>query len=146
MSVSSADNPVETILELLEANTNWSNSTPEIYRLDETTPKARENNQDDAIYVRATASNELERFSADPQEQTENAGVDILVYSLDESRAITLSQDLKRLFREYMNDNFEQTNWHDIEPTNVTDTRGSRIARQTNHYVFIVEVALERID
>jgi hypothetical protein len=145
MSVTNADDPVETVLDILDAHTGWTNTTPEIYRMDETTPKGRENTQADSIYVRATATTELDRFSADPESQTENAGVDMLIYSLDNTRAKTLGEDLKALFQGYMNDNFTDTNWHNIEPTNITDTRGARVARQTDHYVFIVEVDLERL-
>ena len=148
MSVSSADDPVETIRDILDATdtTNWTNTKPNILRLDDSTPKGRENEQDDTIYIRSTATVDLDRFSADPVEQTEDASVDILVYTLDDTRGKDHTRDILEFMRDFMNDNFEQTGWHDIQPTNVTDTRGSRIERQTNHFVFVVEVELERIN
>ena len=148
MSVTSSTNPVDAIIDILEdsATTEWTNDKPDIYRSDEISPKARENTNTDTIYVRNSGSVDLERFSADPLEQTEDGSVECLIYSFDESRSRQAARDVVGIFQDLMNDNYSKTDFHNIEPTSVTDNRAAKITRQTDHYVFLVEVETHRLE
>ena len=148
MSISDSTNPVDALIEILEATdtAEWTLSKPEINRHDEISPKGRENNQDDAVYVRSAAGVSFDRFSADPSDLKQDGSPTVLVYSLDEDRARTHAGDIVEFLRQLMNDNYAQTAFHNIEPTEVVDNRASKITRQTNHFVFGVTAETHRLD
>ena len=123
----------------------WENK-PDIYRLDEVSPKARENTNTDTLYVRNAGSVDLERFSADVAEQTEDGSAECLIYSFDESRSRQAARDVVGIFQDLMNDNYSKTDFHNIEPTAITDNRAAKITRQTDHYVFLVEIETHRLE
>ena len=147
MSVTDNPNPVDAVVEILEATdtAEWQNTKPKIFRADESTPQGRENETGDAIYVRSVQSLQLERFSADPQEQTEDGTVEVLVYSLSERRSREHARDIVGFFRDLLNDNYDQTDFLTVEPTQITDNRAAKAVRQTDHFIFIVEITTHRL-
>jgi len=147
MSVTSDPDPVNAIVDILndETRKNWTNRKPSIIEsLDESTPKARENEDSDAIYVRGPGL-DIERHSAEGDLFREDGTVDILIYSLDKNRSTALKRDVIGFIKEYVNDNFSQTAHHNIEPVSTTDNRQATVARQTDHFVSLVEVSVERL-
>jgi len=147
MSVTDSPDPVDAIVDILKATdtTNWSNRKPSLIEsMEQTSPKGRENRQDDAIYVRGPGI-DIERFSADPDDLMEDGTAEILIYSLDRTRLTTHTRDVIDFLRGYMNDNYEDTVFHNIVPTATTDNRQAKITRQTNHFVSLVEVELHRL-
>ena len=146
MSVTDSTNPGETIVDILKhCDTQfWTENKPEILQLHERSPKGRENATDDAIYVNGVEAINLERFSADPVTQNQDASVRVLVYSLSESRVLNHTEDILECLRDYMNDNYEKTAWHNIEPSDVIDHRDTRVYRRTEHYVFEINADLHR--
>jgi hypothetical protein len=148
MSVTSASDPVDAIVDILNATdtAKWTNTKPEIYRHDEVASKERENKQDDAVYVRSLATMELDRFSADNAEQTEDGNIQVLVYSLDEDRSNQHARDIVEVLQSLMNDNYEQTGFLSVEPTGLADNRAAKVTRQTRHYIYLVEVETHRLN
>jgi hypothetical protein len=147
MSVTNSPDPVDAIVDILQAEdtNNWSLRKPSIIKsIEQTSPKDRENTEDDAIYVRGPGL-DIERFSADPNDLMENGTAEILIYSLDKNRATQHTRDIIDFLREYMNDNYTQTDHHHIVPSGTTDNRQSKITRRTDHFVSLVEVELHRI-
>jgi hypothetical protein len=64
---------------------------------------------------------------------------------LDKNRSTTLKRDVIGFIKTYANDNFSQTAHHNIEPVGTTDNRQAKITRQTDHFVSLVEVSVERL-
>ena len=148
MSITSASDPVDAIVEILKATdtAEWTNSKPEIHRHDEVASKQRENKQDDAVYVRSLATMELDRFSADNAEQTEDGQVQVLVYSYDANRSNQHARDIVEILQSLMNDNYTQTGFLSVEPTGLADNRAAKVTRQTRHFVYLVEVETHRLN
>ena len=118
---------------------------------DSVTQKAKENQTNPAIYVHSSGEEGLNRFSADrgTLEETETvlASVWVLGNSKREARkrARQYRNAVVRIFKSYMNDNFRDTEFHNIEPVNATDFRSQHIPRQTDHYIYTVEIEAERL-
>ena len=148
MSITSASDPVDAIVEILKATytAEWTNSKPEIHRHDEVASKQRENKQDDAVYVRSLATMELDRFSADNAEQTEGGQVQVLVYTLAANRSNQHARDIVGFLQSLMNDNYTQTGFLSVEPTGLADNRAAKVTRQTRHFVYLVEVETHRLN
>ena len=151
MSVSSSRDPVDAITDLLEAASTdtWTNTRPEIYRLDTTTPAARQNQTKDTLYVRQLTDMSLERFGVDPgeqDEQTETGSVQVEVHSLTEGNAQTLARDVIGYLKTFMSDNYTKTAFLFIEPETLNDGRISRVTRQTDHYIYQIDLTTERLD
>lgn len=147
MSVSDATDPTDAVIDILvDSDTSeWSFPKPSIERYEDVPVKSRENAQADYLYVHSPTEMTLERFSADPVVQTEDGSAQILVYALAEARARQHARDSVTILRGYMNDNYAATEYHDIEPTAIIDNRAQKIARQTDHYIYAVDVEMERI-
>lgn len=149
MSVTSDTDPVDAVVDILNnaAVGEWTNTTPEIYRYSETTTKGRENEANDALYVLSLGGTSLTRYGVDPgtqDQQNEDGQVQVLCASLDNQNAQDLSRDVTGILRGYMSDNYTQTNMHYLEPTDIVDSRAQKIARMTDHFVYLVEIATER--
>ena len=137
--------------DILESNTDWPDSEPIIEYNEDVSHKSKENTQDAAIYIMKRDSDELERFSADFGDLTEDETVTMMIWVLGDSQ--TNSQRLARqyrnevvnVFRAYMNDNYTNIEFHRAEPSNTTDHRQEHITRQTDHYIYGVEVDTHRL-
>ena len=148
MSVTSDPDPVDAIVDILNATdtSEWSNTKPSIYRHDEVASKERENKQDDAVYVRSLATMELDRFSADNAEQTEDGQIQVLVYTLDANRSNQHARDIVEILQNLMNDNYTETGFLSVEPTGLADNRAAKVTRQTQHFIYLVEVETHRLN
>ena len=151
MSITQTTNPVDAIVDILEAtdDTDYTTEKPEVFRHDTTTPQGRENEARDAAYVLSSASNQFDRFGVEPgaqDEQTADADVSILVKSLTKGNGETLARDIRGILQGFMSDNYDRTAFHHIEPTQIIDDRAGRITRQTDHEDFIIECSLHRKD
>lgn len=148
MSITSDPDPVDAIVDILNATdtSQWTNTKPSIYRHDEVASKERENKQDDAVYVRSLAAMELDRFSADNAEQTEDGQIQVLVYTLDANRSNQHARDIVEILQSLMNDNYTQTGFLSVEPTGLADNRAAKVTRQTRHYIYLVEAETHRLN
>ena len=113
--------------------------------------KAKENEQEPSIYLSHNGEDTFERFSADKDELREDETVAASIWVVGDSertarkRARQYKNALVRIFKSYMNDNFEATKFHNIEPSNASDFRMEYITRQTGHYIYTVEIDTERL-
>jgi len=149
MSITSKTDPVDAIVDILRASPTGTFSTAvSIYRLDETTPAGRQNERQNALYVLESTGVDLNRFGINPGTQdlqTEDGQVQIYIYSLTQSEAKTTAQETVSHLRGFLSDNYSQTNFLNIEPNNISDRRASSIARQTDHFVYVVDIQTERL-
>jgi len=147
--ITAETDPVDALTTILsESRSEFFTTKPEIYKLHETTPAGRENQRTDAAYILESAGTELNRFGVTPgtqDAQTEDGQVQIYVYSLDNQSAKITAQEIVAYLREFLSDNYFGTNFLNIEPTNISDRRASSIARQTDHYVYVVDIQTERL-
>ena len=149
MSITTDTDPVDTVVAILN-NTgvgDWTNTVPEIYRFSETTTKGRENEANDAVYVMSLGGTSLDRFGIEPgtqDHQQEDGQVQTLCASLTESNSQDMANDVVSILRAFMSDNYTQTNMHYLEPTDIVDSRAQKIARMTDHFVYLVEIETER--
>ena len=149
MSITTDTDPVDTVVAILN-NTgvgDWTNTVPEIYRYSETTTKGRENEANDAVYVLSLGGTSLDRFGIEPgsqDNQQEDGQVQVLCASLTESNSQDMANDVVSILRGFMSDNYTQTNMHYLEPTDIVDSRAQKIARMTDHFVYLVEIETER--
>jgi len=133
--------------ELLQAD-YFNIGYPNIHKLHETTPAGRQNERTDSLYILTSTGTDLNRFGINPNQrddQTEDGQVQIYVYSLTDHNAKTHAQDVAEYLRVYYSDNYTKTNFLNIEPNNISDRRASSIARQTDHYVYVVDIQTERL-
>ena len=149
MSITTDTDPVDTVVAILN-NTgvgDWTNTVPEIYRYSETTTKGRENESNDAVYVMSLGGTSLDRFGIEPgsqDNQQEDGQVQVLCASLTEQNSQDMANDTVDILRGFMSDNYTQTNMHYLEPTDIVDSRAQKIARMTDHFVYLVEIETER--
>jgi hypothetical protein len=149
-SFSSSRDPVNTVVAVLDAktDTDFTNSKPVVFRYDETTVRGRENEADDAVYVVSLGGTTLTRFGVTPgaeDTQQEEGQLQIMCTSLTQQNALDIAEDVTGILRGLQSDNFDTINHHRIEPTDITDNRAQQIARMTDHFIYVVEVATERL-
>ena len=153
MSITSDTDPVDTVKAILDNTTatDWTNTNPKVFRYSETTTKGRENESTDAVYILSLGGTSLDRFGVEPgsqDNQQEDGQVQVLCASLgdnnDESNAQDMANDVVAILRGFMSDNYTQTNMHYLEPTDIVDSRAQKIARMTDHFVYLVEIETER--
>jgi hypothetical protein len=148
---SSKKDPRAAIKELCEKSATWPYADPIIEFSDDVTHKAKENTRDPTLYIRTDGSDSIERFSADGVsfDETATVGIDVWVLDVDGATAETAAYEyrtrLLNLFSDYTNDNFDYTEFHNIEPTEATDFRQEHVARQTDHYIYTVTIEVDRL-
>jgi len=144
MSVSSsATDPVQTVIELLDGYTGWSLDSPEVYNQNEISQQERTSNPDPAIYVWSPVDASIEQFSADNDSLLETRTIEASVWTLDNSDTFTYHREAVDFLQEYADDNYATVNFHHIQPNSVTDSRSEKIARQTDHYVMSIQAEVE---
>ena len=147
MSVTSEIDPVDALVDIFEDASSWTHDKPEIYRHHDVAVSDRENNANDAIYVANVIDIDLSRFAIEPDsedDRTEDSTPQVLVYSLDETRAKDIARDIVDILKGYQSDNYSKTAFHSIEPDSLTDNRAAKVVRQTSHYIYLVEIEMHR--
>jgi hypothetical protein len=149
---STSIDPRKTVIEILSSAGRWPGQTPIIKPVEQTTPKTRQNTTEPAIYVHKPVDDDLTRFSAESLALEEDETVELYIYILEtddetppERAAREYRNRVINVLSGYMNDNYTRTEFLYLEPTGATDARASTIARQTDHYVYSVEVETHRL-
>ena len=150
-STTSTD-PKQAAIDIIKAIGKWPGDTPLVKPSEQVPHKTKENTLQPAVYIHKPTVGEIERFSADRLDTVETETVNLTIWILEgtnntnpETLARQYRTTLVNLFSEYMNDNFKRTEFHNIEPTGSTDFRQEHIARQTDHYIYTVEIETERL-
>lgn len=96
------------------------------------------------LYIWQPTSAPLNRLTADNALLTEEPTAEIWVYSLSEADTKQLARDVIHYMSEFMSENYQNTEFADIVPSNVEDFREQKLQEQTNHFTYMVEVELSR--
>jgi hypothetical protein len=146
MPTISAENPVDAVKEMLSDSSNWTNTAPNVRYLWEDAPSERGpgDGQPPVIYVWSPTNTDVERFSADADENDETASVEVVIFTLEDSDSGLLNKqyqsDTVQILGEYANDNEANTVFTDTRVTAKDDRRNEYLTRDTNHHVTTVEV------
>lgn len=146
--LTSKDFAVEAIQVLLESElaSAWTFGKPEVYRLQEVTPKARNNNPDPALYIWSPVDTDLEPFSADHSRFNQTDTVEIIVATYDETKTARYLEDTTNILSKYMSNNHKYTDsWRSVEPESVSDDRANQVVRSTDHFTGNVTVTLDTL-
>jgi hypothetical protein len=136
-------------IDILEQTYNWPAAKPDVKRGEAVPWKSRENTTQPRVYVTKPTSDELDRFSADGRDLTEDETVRFDIWILDGEHPDELArqyrnQIINRLYK-YSNDNYSNTEFQEVQPTNSTDFRAQSSGRQTDHYIYTIEVDWHRL-
>ena len=108
-------------------------------------PKSRENRPDPAVYI-YNSDEEIDRYSANTTELAETTTIRLDVWTLaGATEAKAYRDDIVTTFKQYMRDKYNRTEFLDIEPSDAVDIRQTKISRQTDHYIYSVELEFERL-
>lgn len=146
---SSADGPVQTVLDLLSgtAAATWPNGTkPEpIEELWETDMRTKGNRSSVAAYVWSSDVGTREQHGASYDQAIVTEVVSVAVWADDDpDLAAAVAGDVVAILERYANDTRDRTTWVTIRPTIVDDRRAEALARRADHHVQVVEVELLR--
>jgi len=146
LATSQSTDPRQATIDLIGGTGGWPDTEPELYLNEEVPHKSKENNADPAIYVHQPTSGPTERFSAEggTLNEIETVRLDIWVLG-NQSEAREYRNRVIDVFQDYMNDNFTRTEFHDVDPQESTDFRHQKVTRQTDHYIYSVEIEFERL-
>ena len=142
--------PVEAIQDLLQqADTSvWNTADdPNVYKWWDRAQSERGpgQGQPPELYVSSLTGAPIERISADGALLQEEPTVEIWVYTLSESDTAQLARDVIQFMSEYMDNQEANGPFVDIVPSNVEDFREQKLAQHTDHFVYQVEISLERL-
>jgi protein subunit release factor A len=113
--------------------------------IEDVPPKSRENRADPAIYI-YNSDEGIDRFSANTSDLEETTTIRLDVWTLaGATEAKAYRDDIVNTFKQYMRDNYNRTEFLDIEPSDAVDIRQTKISRQTDHYIYSVELEFERL-
>lgn len=145
LPISDATDPREAARDLLNGGVGWTYERPEIDLIEDVPPKSRENRADPAIYI-YNSDEGIDRFSANTTELEETTTIRLDVWTLaGATEAKAYRDDIVTTFKQYMRDNYNRTEFLDIEPSDAVDIRQTKISRQTDHYIYSVELEFERL-
>jgi len=144
------ETPVEAIADLLEqATTSTWNTTqdPAVYKWWERSQSERGpgQGQPPELYVSSLTGAPIDRISADGALLQEEPTVEVWVYTLSESDTAQLARDVIQFMGEYMDDQEQNGPFVDVVPSNVEDFREQKLRQKTDHFVYQVEISLERL-
>lgn len=145
----SEETPVEAIQALLvgaDAST-WTGDTPDVFAWWERaqTERGPGQGQPPELYVSQLTGAPIQRLSADNALLQEEPVVEIWVYSLSEGVTAQLARDVIQYMSEFMDDQAQHLPFVDVVPSAVEDFREQKVRRQTDHFVYQVEVSMERL-
>lgn len=145
----SEQTPVRAIQDLLRNadETTWSTETPEVYLWEERSQDERGPGQGmpPELYVSQLTGAPLERFSADNDLLLDEPTCEIWVYSLDSTETEALARDVISYMSAFMADKMEHSEFTDIVPSNVEDYREQKLRKVTQHFIYEVEIQMERL-
>ena len=150
MSVTSATDPVEAVIDLLNnaAAGEWPSSTvpDRIERMEDSTPSERLRDtrlNDVSLYVHSPDNAQLLKYdpAGDNVDQTET--VQVMCFTEDDSTANNYVASAQTILAGYATDNQQQTAWVDIWPESVADSTAEAFG--TNNFsVIALFVSLRR--
>lgn len=142
MSVSTSTDPVQTIVDILEAaaDADWATAggPPDVIEKSEATDFSRKQRRDtlDAVYVLSADSGTVSKIGARYEPYRDERTVRAEVWTpASETLAEAYRQDIRDISLEYANDNQTATAWTQIAPAGDDDLRASTRARGVDHYV-----------
>jgi len=149
MSVTSATDPVATVVDLLDnaAAGDWTNSeVPDrIQRKEDSEPNERQKDtrlSQVSLYVWSPVEADLQKWSAEGEtDQQETVRVDVMTNNATDSNAY--AGDVVDILRSYTNDNKSQTEWVDIWPDGIDDSTSQGFYRSA-FYPIGVTITLRR--
>lgn len=148
MSASSSSNDaVDTIIDLLDGSGtgDWQNANPSVQAVSEVSQSGMENNPDPTLYVWSPVSTSYSEFDAEGSRLVEDRSVEIMVWTLNRVETGQYYNDLVDYLSQYMRDNYSNTNWHKITPSEGNDYRSEKITQKTDHYVATLQVDLNNL-
>lgn len=145
LPVSDATDPREAARDLLNGGVGWEYERPAIDLIEDVPPKSRENRAEPAVYI-YNSNEDIDRFSSNTTDLDETTTIRLDVWTLaGATEAKAYRDDIVNTFKQYMRDNFNRTEFLDIEPSDAVDIRQTKISRQTDHYIYSVELEFERL-
>jgi predicted RecA/RadA family phage recombinase len=150
LPITNATDPRVAVADILSNTGDWPGDKPDVDFYDDVTPKARQNKRQPALYVHKPIQDEIERFSPRAATRTEDETVEVLIFILESDgnpreQARKYRNRIVNQIRRYSTDNYLRTEFHRIEPTASTDNRAQHITRQSDHYVYSVEIQTHRL-
>ena len=143
------ETPVKAIQELLSQadNSVWSTETPEVYLWEERSQDERGPGQGmpPELYVSQLTGGPIERISADGVLFRETPTCEIWVYSLDDTETAQLARDVISYMSEFMDNQEANSPFVDMQPSNVEDYREQKLRKVTQHYIYEVEIEMEKL-
>ena len=153
LPITEATDSRRVIIDILSNIGRWPGQKPIVKPIEDTTPKTRQNTTQPAIYVHKPVGDELTKFSAESLALEEDETVELYIYILqteDETPPERAAREYRNrvinALSAYMNDNYARTEFLYLEPSGATDARASTIARQTDHFVYTVEIDTHRLE
>jgi len=151
LPITNATDPRVAVADILSNTGDWPGDKPDVDFYDDVTPKARQNKRQPALYVHKPIQDEIERFSPRAATRTEDETVEVLIFILESDgnpreQARKYRNRIVNQIRKYSTDNYLRTEFHRIEPTASTDSRAQHITRQSDHYVYSVEIQTHRLE
>lgn len=154
-ATSDADDPVETILGLLDgsAESNWTGGgkPPYIEPRRKTSIQEKLNRRQPGAYARSPENGTRESIGAEWDTVHQQEVVRVAIYSRDADRSATLAGDVASILDQYSHDFHEHTNWMVIRAVAIDDQRDDEstatvMGRRANQYIHEVRVELGRAD
>lgn len=131
----------------------WTYGEPDVAKWEDVTMKGKENARSTYLYVHKPESDGINRFSASGDLLHETDTIRVSVWypanveddPSSDRRARAYRNDLIELFRQYINDNFTDSTFHNLEPVDATDFRHQNQSRQSDHHIYSVALEVERL-
>ena len=140
--------PVDAAFDLLDGEELAFQTVPDVFRWHDVDESERGPGQGQAphLYVWQPTGGPIERFSADGVLlHHPNEAVEVWAYSLVESEVKQLAEEVVNFFAEFMDNQMQETAFADIQPVNKEDLRSQTSRARTEHYIYRVEIQLERL-
>lgn len=136
---------VEAIEDLLEGEpaSSWTNTTPTIEKVWETTQQERENVNSPHLFIWSPLDSSFTRFSSDGSHLEQTDTVEVWIITLDPTETARYGEDVIDILSSYMGDNESSTGFIDIQPVSAADNRHEHITRRTDHYAEAIQVELD---
>lgn len=141
MSVSTSKDPIQTILDILDADTSdsdWTNSKPSpIERYEASSFGIKDERQGDAVYLWQPGESPIDQQGANWDRYTETHFVQAECWTdVSATRANEMVRDVRSLVVAFATDNKSSTEWNEIAPDAEEDYRHeSHGATRADHYV-----------